>query len=117
MQCALGGWEGGLRRDLIFFEFVKIQSHGDHRMAYLEVIAKQSAHRNWVYNASAKLYSTSGLSERPNSSTSRFRVMACSSVCLYLRSREVYIRRMKSASSGVWSLYERLWIKSHSELV
>ena len=86
-------------------------------MTHLEVIAKQSAHRNWVYKASAKLYNTSGLSERPNSSTSRFRVKACSSVCLYLRSRDVYINRMKSASSGVWSLYERVWMKFHSKPV
>ena len=73
-------------------------------MTHLEVIAKQSAHWNWVYKASAKLYNTSGLSERPNSSTSRFRVKACSSVRLYLRSRDVYIKRMNSASSGAWSL-------------
>ena len=34
-------------------------------MLYFEVIAKQSAHLNWVYNASAKLNNTSGLSPKP----------------------------------------------------
>jgi hypothetical protein len=61
----------------------------DHQETHRDVIAKQSAQRNCVYNASAKLYKTSGLSDNPNSSTSRLRVKACSSVCLYFRSLEV----------------------------
>ena len=68
-----------------YYQSSKREGAKSHR----DVMEKQSDQRNCACNASANENNTSGLSDKPNSFTSRLRVSACSSACLYFRSRDV----------------------------